>query len=460
MNILLFFLGVLIPWLMGGRILFAVTKGMMMNPVNAIAISYGLGIGTLAFIMLFIGMTGISYEPLVITLCVVAVSLCQHVIALRQKRFAYKFALPSSVKQKEKASGRSPWQRGNILRAAALIFIAYYLYCIFWVALNLPVHTWDSVATSVFNAKILYFERSLDSQHYFAHKAYPLQLPMIIAWLAMCWGAWTDQLIKILFPLAFSMFALIFYDFLRSKTDGDLALSGIILFFSSNLVIYHAGISYRDIFMMYYLCTSVFLLCRWQETAIPGLLVLASLFAGFAGFLKLEGGAYILILTVVTAYIMMRDRRQTPGRKARTLGLFIAPAVLPNAVYSFYKWLAGLPAAEYIGVNWHNALHRMLPVFRDVFGQVFLTANWSIVWLFALIAVIFSRQQIRRDISRQVILLTILLFFGLHITLAVVSEKGNHVISPFTFARLLIHVFPLAVTLVVLFLKDLKGKNV
>lgn len=444
------FASLAIPTLIGYQFFYLIARGERFGFFFSVALSYGLGLGVLSYTMLALGILDITYSVFSIALGMLVVSIILFFIQGCYRHLPHGKSIENNRKKGGGASPQANTMAWRLFRFGAFILIAYYGIYMFWCALNLPVYTWDSIATSVYNAKVLFFEKTLKAHRFFAHQAYPLQYPMILTWMTLNLGEWNDQLIKIIFPLTFMMFVLVFYAFLNQVTDPQKSLLGVVLLFSSNFIVFHATISYRDIFMMYYICTAIFLLIRWRSRKSLPSLILASLFAGIGSFMKLEGAAYLLIIAVVFAYILMRESGESFRGKCCAFLKFLAPAVGLWGIYYFYKMIMGYPPGEYVRLNIMNIFTRTMPALGAFAGVLFFTANWNIAWHLLIIVLAVNLYKIKTDMNLQILLLALACFLGLHFAVGVLSDQGGHVISPDTLSRLCIHFFPIVISLIVI----------
>ncbi|MCD4781801.1 MAG: hypothetical protein K8S27_14830 [Candidatus Omnitrophica bacterium] len=334
------------------------------------------------------------------------------------------------------------------------ILLAIY-YCIYmiWCVNHLPVYTWDSIATSVYNSKILFYEKSLSAQKNFAHLSYPLQFPIIITWISLHLGEWNDQAIKYLFPVTFIMFTILLHHFLSLWVGKKKALWGVLMLFSSNFLIYHATISYRDILMMFYVVGSILFMFEWNRTKLIGYLILSALFIGFSTFLKLEGTAYALILGLTLLYTLYLNRNQKNQSNLKALIHFCFPILFLWGSYIVYKSQMHFPSSEYVEINMFNIFSRTFLTVKAFYCTIFTNANWNIIWIILLIVTIKEWKTVVKKTHLHLLYLPLILFLGLHFTLGTLSDKGDHVISSSTLCRLFIHFFPLTIV-IILFLFD------
>jgi hypothetical protein len=177
---------------------------------------------------------------------------------------------------------------------------------------------------------------------------------------------------------------------------------------------------------------------------------LASLFAGIGSFMKLEGTAYLLIIAVVFASILMRENSESLRWKCRTLLNFLAPVFGLWSIYYFYKMIAGYPQGEYVQLNIMNVFTRTMPALAAFVYVLFFTANWNIAWHLLIIVLVVNFYKIKSDINLQILLLALAFFLGLHFAIGVISDQGDHAISLHTLSRLCIHSFPIVISLIVI----------
>ena len=142
----------------------------------------------------------------------------------------------------------------------ARIYVGYQIYISFFLAIALPIYSWDSIYVIAPKAKILFYNGSMDQIKLLPLSSYPLQVPFSMTWVSFCLGVWDDQMVKIIFPLIFLCFVVIYFEFLKLLTNVRWALLGTVLLASSNLLTYHASIVYQDIFVMFYNMVSLILI--------------------------------------------------------------------------------------------------------------------------------------------------------------------------------------------------------
>ena len=339
-----------------------------------------------------------------------------------------------------------------------LFYIAQNLYFVFWRALNVPLLSFDAIATVAFKAKVFYYEPVPPPLGLLPHRTYPLFVPFIESWISFNLGYWDDILIKAVFPFALLSFTVIVYNFLNVLTRPLWALMGCAILLSSNLFVYHATISYSDFFLMYFNCRAVMLLVLWHQNKTGGLLLLASLFAGLATFVKLEGTAFLLIYAVLFLMINLPSAVFNRAEKLMNSIKFLAPSFGIAAVFHLYKWMnnilkEGSGTMDKTDFDLSLAKITLIPHILFKFAKnLLMSGNWSMVWIILLLSLIGTKGR-RLTGETKLIFLGLLMFFGLYFNFALMTTNyvwiaGESEVT--TLSRLLLHFYPLAVLLLVL----------
>jgi len=439
-----------LPCLVGHQILTFITRKQPLPYLSTFSISFGLGFGILTQTMLIIGALNFEYTIFNIS----AILILIYGIFLLLSKFRKTSSVPRHSHITKKLYLRSGLLSITV-KITILTIISYYLFYSFWAAINIPVYTWDSVATCIYNAKIIYFDNSLKSFQYFAHPTYPLHIPMITAWISFNLGQWNDQIFKIFFPLTFICFAFIYNDFLASRTTKNWASLGILMLFSSNLLILHSTIAYRDLSLMFYNCSVIIFLLIWKDQKADAFLILASLFSGFSTFVKQEGVAYFSIHVVVMLFILLRYKSDKIKGKIQKFLKFLIPSLGIFSLFYFYKIAQGIPTTAYLHFKFPLDLRHVMLVFRHFCWALFFTANWNIFWSFLIISIFLNYKKIRNESNILTLLLTIALFLGLLISLSILS--GNDYITHYLdISRLILQFFPLCPLTIILLIHSKK----
>lgn len=449
MIILKLFYSLVLPLCMGYAALRALLgQHYKLNSLFIVPLSFGLGLGLLSNGMLILNMLGIQYTLLNISMMqVVILAVLFLILTLRLKK---KTTATDLIKFPPEKKILDEGLFIKFLHVAFWAVAGYYLNHIFWRALNIPVHEWDSLASSIYNAKVFYFDGNLAKLKWLPYSIYPLHLPLLCVWTSLCLGSWDEQYVKILIPLIFIALTVIYYGFLRYWTGRTWATVGTLFLFSSNLIVFHATLSYRDLFLSYYTCGAILFLVLWVEQRQWFFLILAALLAGFGTFVKLEGVLYMVILSGLVSYFILSDQRETFPAKVKNMLYFGIPCWGIFFLYYCFKTYNGISTVNYINPGLSGVLSRLNHSFFSFADALFFTANWNIFWGWLLFSIAFNLKLVKSNRNILVFLLVLVLFLSAHLALSVLLGISSNILSPFTKSRLILHFFPLVPLLIVL----------
>ena len=291
----------------------------------------------------------------------------------------------------------------------------------------------------------------------YPHPSYPVLVPLAETWVALNLGTWSDQLIKIIFPFATLSFLAIYNYFLASYTNKRWALLGVVMLLSSIFFINQSTIAYRDIFLSSYTCTAIMLLLIWLSKKDDAFLILASLYAGLATFIKVEGTPHLLICTALFFLVLFYQKRGSFGKNIIAFFKFTIPSFGICLVFYLYKILRGFPSIRIAhGGHIDLALENLkrIPLIIKMFSEdIFLSGNWNIIWFLLVLSLVVNFGKIRKRIEVKLLLIALIMFFGLYFSIALFTTEFMWVAgskSPTTLSRLILHFFPLATLLIVL----------
>ncbi len=452
-------LSLLIPFSAGYTLLGFLFPNRCIGLFLKIALAFGLGLGLLSIWMLVLGICQLPFNSFVIGSPLIITAALFYFLGLRRKKVVQPTATSFIIQTRDSNQLHGSKRILHIVMMIGLIvYIALNIFYVFWRATAIPIATWDAIATVAFKAKVFYYEQSLPSLDHLPHKTYPLFVPFVQSWIAFNLGYWDNFLIKIIFPCAFLSYLIAHYKFLGHYTNRTSALLGSAILLSSNLFIYHATISYRDFFLMYFNCITVMLLVLWNNSKVNGFLILAGLFAGFATFTKLEGTAFLGVYFIIFSMINFPSKTFSIKEKLVNTMKFCIPSFGISFTFHIYKvWNKvllegpGIVDKTRIDLTWEKI--SLIPqILTSFLRNLLLSGNWNIIWLLALLSSIHLVKK-RKNAEIRLILLSLILFFGLYIGVAVLTINYVWIAgakSSTTLSRLILHFFPLSVLLIIL----------
>ena len=446
----------ILPTLFGYVLLCSILKSYKLPMPFMLALSFGLGLGIITSWMLYLGICKIplTYPNLSFPLTAGFIFLFIRQIK-NQSKLHRSDLLPING-----LTGPSSFARYTILYIL-LIPILLSVHFVMIAATQIPIFTWDAIATVAFKAKIIFHEQSLPQLNLLPHPTYPLFVPLAEVWVAMNIGYWSDTLIKIIFPTAFINYLLIHYYCVRSLSNTSWAVVSCFLLCSSNLFLFHGTIGYRDFFLMYFNCSVILLLLLWKNFSAKPLLLIASLLAGVGTLVKLEGSMYLIIYCLVLSLILYQKKEITLKEKIKQFMKFTLPASLMGLSFHAYKWflnvtLEGPGSIDKTGldVSWAKLL--LLPrVILSFWENFTYTNNWGLLWVAGFLSLLHWKEK-KDDQNIPILTVALALFFAFYIAVALLTTNytwiaGAHKAT--TNSRLILHFFPLITVLFVLLSK-------
>lgn len=429
-------------------------------PLTA-AISYGLGFGLLSQWILILGILKIKFTILSISAPLLALSGLLLLLHRAMKK--------PKVSGEEKTVSPQKWSAIDFI---LMTFISFNLIDIFWRGLNIPVYEWDSLSTHAFNAKVLFYERSLALHKNFPHEIYPLHIPFIQMWITICLGFWDDQWIKLIFPITCLSFLIIQYYFVKHFSDRRWALIGIALLLSSNFFTFHAASTYRDFTMMYYHCATIIFLLFWLQSQRDSWLYLAGVFSGFTTFIKQEGIGYLILHAILCIFIIRVVKQLRLPERFKLFLKFLLPGSAVALIYILYKKFILLPQLPSVTPGTLNfdinnlaisfggeQFSRVLIVLWRFAEDLFLTGNWSLIWpLLGVSLLSLIGQKIRQEV--KILLIGLIFYFTVYAIGFAFTQHYTWIADGYTAAsRCVLHFFPLAVLLIIFILAPAKSRQ-
>jgi hypothetical protein len=428
---------VLIPLFAGFVLLKAISRNSNLSLLMSLSLAPGLGYGLIALVMFFLGILSIPIDfwSIISVITVITALSIWKFYRERSTEPVIKPAAPHKI---------------DLLSLTMLLIIVIYIVYVFWSALHIPVICWDELATIAFKGKVIFFDRSLDNFSRYPHTAYPLFVPFITDWTALNLGYWDNRLIKIVLPVFFTSFLMFIYALLKNFTTRRWSLAGCILLISSPLFVFYGTIIYRELFLLYYFCISVLLLLLWKEND-KSIILLSGLFAGMASFTKVEGGLYLIILTPLILFKLLKTK--TIKKYKDQLLRFVVPSFGLWIGFQVFRIALKVSMEEktklYFGSEYWD---RFLAFIHKLYLELFFTGNWNILFIFFMFGLIHRKQS---NYKSEIYFLNTMcaLLFSLIAALAIFTSSFKWIAGEqwfTTLPRLVLHFFPLVVISIIL----------
>ena len=432
------------PIAVGLSLIFLMFKQNRPNTPLSLALAYGLGLGILSQWMLLLAVTNINFHLSVIGLPILVTAFLVMYFVIRRNRFALDLIKKPVLNNKFGL---------DIITILILTYIIFHMLYIFWTAFNIPVHVWDEIERVAFKAKNFSLDQSIKQLKYLPHPSYPLLVEFVITWITLNLQLWNDQIIKIIIPLFFLSYAVMHFSFLRCFTSTKWALGGVMLLITSPLLVHHATIVYADLPLMFYNCGTIILLLMWNIKKEDSYLIMSSLFAGFASFTKVEGVFYFPIYFILLTYFLFDSKAYSLKLKINKFFKFAIPSLSIFLFYLLYKVSTHTILVERSGFDFSfEKLNRLPIIFEAFIGNLFLSGNWSIVWLLLILSLI-NLERIIKIKQIRLLLFCLLMYFGIYFTMFLMTPIYYWISNDNAYgvlARLILHFYPIATLLIIL----------
>ncbi len=401
-----------------------------LRPAGNLAISYGLGIGVVTWVMQLLSFAQVKFTPLSLLVSISVVALTLILTGLRRGTGG-DLPKPSSVAEDLLKRGRSLrdfWIEG-------LLSVLIALQVILTVSLSLltPIEAYDAVAIWGLKAKATFMAQGIPTEflldpsyrNYAYHPDYPQLVPLAQSYCCFLSGHFNEYVAKLIFP-AFWLACLLFMGsagerlgLCRKERLGLMFLLGAIPLYSSQTTI-----GYADAIIAFYFGTGTIYLYWWFRDERLADLVLSSLLMGFAGMTKNEGSALGLICWLVMIAFTIRDNKRTSIKSRwRLCGLYflIQLAVqLPWLAFRVSFHLSNDVVnkdAFWASLHW-STLKRLGPILYQYQTQIFGLRNWNLVWITFLAVLVLRGRRIMKTDARYLffpILLCLLVYTAIYL---------------------------------------------
>ncbi|MDO8525819.1 MAG: hypothetical protein Q7S07_04965 [Candidatus Omnitrophota bacterium] len=447
---------VLVTSFAGFNIVAACDKRCVFSKPELAGLSYLFGIGAITIEIFLFSLCGIKFTTFSILLPWMILSIV-NIPCFRRRAVIARREAPKQSQKQDCFVGKRADSILLAMTAALLIFVIAYA---FLMAMVRPIESYDSVAIWSLKAKILYlakeapadFFTTLKTKFDGAHPDYPLLVPLSEVWFYTFINNFNDFLVKVIFPLNFMAFLVLFYAFLKKMLSSrTLALTFTFMLASIRQFSNYATNGYADMQMAIYGSLTFLALYLWIKESKAPYLWTAFFSCVFAIWTKNEGAVTLLGFAAIAAlhiFAKIKSRRQPLPSYALPIfmtailaGLFIS--------WSIFKASAGagndvVNAQAFIKYDLSGVFRRLFAILYEYQRQAFGVKYWNLSWIAFISLAALGRKKLFSEENKY---LTIPVFFTL------LCYTGVYLITPQDIewhlrrsaSRLLIHILPLVI---------------
>ena len=208
------------------------------------------------------------------------------------------------------------------------------LFFVLFMIFSGPTEFWDSITLWNYKAKFIYYgngsnigngaEQIMKGE--FQH--YPLNLPIIRAWIATFMGQWDEGFINVHSLLLFLCLLGLEYEFLKKMTGKIQALILTCMLTGIPVLVYNVLSGYADMAVGYYFLAATLMLFHWHRNRSNAFLAYAGILVSLAMFTKNEGTTIVFPSLFLTFLICLLSSRHTRKSAASGIVLFLLPTVV------------------------------------------------------------------------------------------------------------------------------------
>ncbi|MBE9536457.1 MAG: glycosyltransferase family 39 protein [Proteobacteria bacterium] len=396
--------------------------------LERLSLGFGLGIGITSFAMFLLGILGIEFNLL-------GVSLIPFSLIILFAYLIYKDNMPlrQVLRLRQPALANSFKHLSKMEKLLSLFFISWLVLRLFFIihqSFIWPVHAPDSMMNWSLGAKFFFYEKGLaleDSNEFFFGRgyrtflSYPLHLPLMQVWFSLCVGEFNDVFVKLWNVVFFISILCLIYSALKREVSLFAAILATFFLSSVPLLSYHSITAYADLPLSYYTLVSTIILGRYMNIAIGEkrnarkLLFILGAYIGLGMWTKLEG-VFLVIAFSGTIVIFLLLKKLA----LRSLFAFIVPIfviAIPWHTFLFANNIASERGEGFLKSGLH---FEVLPVMWD---QIMYSANFNIIFFFFFSTLLLSVKIV---LGSNIKYLVTTLFFIMGLFLVTYITSGNY----------------------------------
>ncbi len=367
----------------------------------------GIGIGILTFEMFILGLLRIPMTVTLISLIQLATIMVSGYFLQRSGMSVRQIFGPAAGRRDSRQTGNSLLKQLLVLLLAAWILakLLFVLYEGFYI----PEHTSDSWEHWSLAAKFIFYEKGLQLdpavEHFFGRdymkiQRYPLNVPLMQAWVSFCIGKASEVYMKIWNAVFFVGTVGLLYFSIRKRASLTASLLAAFFLSSVPLLTYHALTAYADLPLGFYAMGAM--VCFWEyiesrkgeRAGTAQLLVLVGACTALCIWTKMEGLFFAAAVSAVMVVYFWAKR--VPFRR---LAAYVSPIAFVALPWYIFLFSIGVRVSygeeKMVEETVTRGIHlQVLPV---VLEQAFFSPNFNLVFPFLFFLLIFGFKRIVRS---------------------------------------------------------------
>ncbi len=448
------FCAILAPVFLGFLAVGAILKSEPVHFFERFALSYGAGLGLLSFIMFLFSLTGLRFSVFTISVCLIA----SMILFFRANSKNVGFNLNSDLLTR----------KISFYEIIFFVFVILMFLHVLLSSLALPLDYWDSWAIYGFKAKAIYFTKTVpidffsDHTKAYANLDYPLLLPLVESWIYMAISSWNDQIVKIIFPLYFLSFVIVFYFSLRCFAAKKFSMFFTLLLLTIPYFTENVSFALSDFIFMFYYFVGLIFLVRGYTLGNIRFFYLSALFSGLAAWTKNEGTVVCLFNILLALWLMKSTSKKFDARLIKSFLIYIFLSLLFIVPWLSFKIALNLSNWAFNERNLNYAyvvsnFDRLPIIIGWIFKTMLLYRLYNFVWILYFFVIILNISKLKLAPYGS-IFLSIAFYISVWVFVYIITPFDLIWTMSTSGDRLLLHVSPIALFLCALLLNH-KGKG-
>ncbi len=458
------FLWIFLTAFIGFNIVVFLDRKKLITPLEAIGLSFPLGIGVISVEMFIIGLLGFQFTKSLIVMPWILLFICNLVFS-SSLSFPRK-ACPERSEGRESITLLDSRLRGNNkllfstrFEKIVFSFLSFEAIYTFFRALIKPIESYDSVAIHALKSKMLYLAGTLPRDFFTqvannfhgAHPDYPLLVPMSEAWFYVFVNGFNDFLVKSIFPLCFISFLIVFYSILKkvlnNRPNALLFTFGLASIAQFNA---YATIGAADLLIGITFCLSFLYLYLWIKNCQNRIYLYISLIFSILTLWTKNEGLLLVAITLTTLFLFLL--RKGPGGKKEIL--IPASGYFLTIIAVTLGWLGYGNSLGFVNENFNfsmislktfsSGLNRIPLILYEYQKHVFGFKKWNIIWIVLLVLLAARFKKSVKDDAFYITAVIFMFFIGYSLVYIISTMDFNFLLTK-TSSRFLLHILPVCI---------------
>jgi hypothetical protein len=402
------------------------------SALSILGYSYGLGVGSVALQLYVYSRLSIPWEKPYIVVPWIILFVVTFLSRKAKRNFSFKYKKLTKI------------------QFLLLILISASILYVFLETLIRPLAVWDGWAIWLLKSKVFFIDGNIvPSVLDYVRSDYPLVVSLFGTFIYLLLGHVDDTAVLLAFFAFYLFTGIIFFSVIKEKFGMTYALLMTFMLLTLQNLIRHGGryeVGQADLALGYYIFISATLLIDYIRKQEVKILILLNVLLGITGLVKFEGIPFVLAVQAIIIYFILKEKRYRR--------LFLAIIwILPIAEWELFKKVNGISVSYFLAHRLEFSFSKIISSSVGIAKELLNIKSWNFLWISYLFSLLLFRvKNIKLNILNILILFQLFAYTTLYF-----FTFGNSPES--SIERLLVHVAPLTMLYIAIFVKETYGKT-